>query len=135
MTIRTFSWPEPAAFVAFAHRAFQQMKASGTRTLVIDVRHNGGGGDALWLQGLLPYLADRPYRWASRYTKESAPRRPCETRTGGRCAERTRGNVERSAVWRSAALRRQGLRPDRPRHLIPRRCCSPTRCRISMSGR
>ncbi len=70
MTIRTFSWAEPTAFVAFARRAFQQMKASGTRTLVIDVRQNGGGDDALWLQGLLPYLADRPYRWASRYTKK-----------------------------------------------------------------
>lgn len=70
MTIRTFSWPEPDAFLAFARRAFQQMQASGTRTLIIDVRQNGGGDDALWLQGLLPYIADRPYRWASRYTKK-----------------------------------------------------------------
>lgn len=70
MTLRTFSWPEPAAFAAFARRAFQQMQASGTRTLIIDVRQNGGGDDAMWLQGLLPYLADRPYRWASRYTKK-----------------------------------------------------------------
>jgi hypothetical protein len=70
MTIRTFAWPEPDAFLAFARRAFQQMRASGTRTLVIDVRQNGGGDDALWLQGLLPYIADRPYRWASRYTKK-----------------------------------------------------------------
>lgn len=70
MTIRTFSWPEPAAFVEFARRAFQQMQASGTRTLIIDVRQNGGGDDAMWLQGLLPYLADRPYRWASRYSKK-----------------------------------------------------------------
>ncbi|QNH17945.1 Peptidase family S41 [Xanthomonas sp. SS] len=70
MTIRTFSWPEQAPFEEFTRRAFQQMQASGTRTLIIDVRQNGGGNDAMWLQGLLPYIADRPYRWASRYTKK-----------------------------------------------------------------
>lgn len=83
MTIRTFSWPEPAAFVAFAHRAFQQMKTNGTRTLVIDVRQNGGGDDALWLQGLLPYLADRPYRWASRYTKKALRDDPAKHERAG----------------------------------------------------
>ena len=69
MTVNTFSWHDPDAFFAFTRRAFQQMKSAGTRVLVIDVRRNGGGDDALWLKGLLPYLADRPYRWASRYTK------------------------------------------------------------------
>lgn len=70
MTIRTFSWPEQKEFSDFTQRSFEQMKEAGTRTLIIDVRENGGGDDAMWLQGLLPYFADKPYRWASRYTKK-----------------------------------------------------------------
>lgn len=70
MTIRTFAWPEQKEFSDFTQRAFEQMKAAGTRTLIVDVRENGGGDDAMWLQGLLPYFADKPYRWASRYTKK-----------------------------------------------------------------
>ena len=69
MTVQTFAWHDPDAFFAFTHDAFRQMSAARTRLLVIDVRRNGGGDDALWLNGLLPYIADRPYRWASRYTK------------------------------------------------------------------
>ena len=69
MTVKTFSWPDPEAFFAFARRSFERMQAAGTHTLLIDVRQNGGGDDAMWLEGLLPYIADRPYRWASRYTK------------------------------------------------------------------
>ena len=69
MTVKTFSWPDPEAFFAFAQRSFERMQAAGTHTLLIDVRQNGGGDDAMWLKGLLPYIADRPYRWASRYTK------------------------------------------------------------------
>lgn len=69
MTVRTFAWPDPDAFYAFARHSFERMRAAGTRTLLIDVRQNGGGDDGMWLQGLLPYIGDRPYRWASRYTK------------------------------------------------------------------
>ena len=69
LTVKTFSWSEPKEFFDFTRRAFEQMKEAGTRTLLIDVRDNGGGDDAMWLQGLLPYFADKPYRWASRYTK------------------------------------------------------------------
>ena len=70
MTVSTFAWPEQNEFFDFTRRAFEQMKAAGTRTLLIDVRDNGGGNDAMWLQGLLPYFADKPYRWASHYTKK-----------------------------------------------------------------
>jgi len=69
MTVRTFSWADPDAFFEFTRRSFQRMRMAGTRSLLIDVRQNGGGDDAMWLKGLLPYIADRPYRWASRYTK------------------------------------------------------------------
>lgn len=69
MTVRTFSWPDPDAFHAFARHAFERMRDVGTRTLLIDVRDNGGGDDGMWLNGLLPYIGDQPYRWASHYTK------------------------------------------------------------------
>jgi C-terminal processing protease CtpA/Prc len=70
LTARTFSWPEPKAFFDFTRRAFEQMQAAGIRTLLIDVRDNGGGDDSMWLEGILPHIANRPYRWASRYTKK-----------------------------------------------------------------
>lgn len=69
MTVRTFSWADPDAFFEFTRRSFQRMREAGTRSLLIDVRQNGGGDDAMWLKGLLPYIADQPYRWASRYIK------------------------------------------------------------------
>ena len=47
MTIRTFSWPEQKEFSDFTQRSFEQMKEAGTRTLIIDVRENGGGDDAM----------------------------------------------------------------------------------------
>lgn len=73
------------------------MKAAGTRTLVIDVRHNGGGDDAMWLQGLLPHIADRPYRWASRYTKKVIREDPAKPE---RIGEVLSGTVE---TWSSPA--------------------------------
>jgi C-terminal processing protease CtpA/Prc len=37
------------------------------------VRQNGGGDDDMWMQGILRYIADKPYRWASRYEKKVTP--------------------------------------------------------------
>ncbi|WP_269790525.1 S41 family peptidase [Stenotrophomonas sp. Iso1] len=70
MTVRTFSWPDDGRFRAFTQDAFRRMHTAGTRTLVIDIRDNGGGDDAMWLDHLLPWLADRPFRWASAYEKK-----------------------------------------------------------------
>ncbi len=83
MTVQTFAWHDPEAFFAFTRRAFRQLNAAGTRLLVIDVRRNGGGDDALWLKGLLPYIADRPYRWASRYTKRVLRDNPARQEKAG----------------------------------------------------
>lgn len=91
LTIRTFAWPDEKEFFDFTRRAFEQMKAAGTRTLLIDVRENGGGNDAMWLEGLLPYLADQPYRWASHYTKKVV--RPNDTK-GERLGEVLSGTVD-----------------------------------------
>ena len=83
MTVQTFAWHDPEAFFTFTRRAFQQMNTARTRLLVIDVRRNGGGNDALWLKGLLPYIADRPYRWASRYTKRVLQDNPATQEKAG----------------------------------------------------
>ena len=47
---------------AFLTDAFTQMAANKTRALVIDVRNNGGGQDALGKQ-LLAHLMDRPFQY------------------------------------------------------------------------
>ncbi|UXH76742.1 S41 family peptidase [Roseateles amylovorans] len=83
MTVHTFAWHDPEAFFAFTRGAFRQLNEARTRLLVIDVRRNGGGDDALWLKGLLPYLADRPYRWASRYTKRVLKDNPAQQEKAG----------------------------------------------------
>ena len=103
MTVKTFSWPDPEAFFAFARRSFQRMRAAGTHTLLIDVRQNGGGNDAMWLKGLLPYIADRPYRWASRYTKRVLKDNPERRERAGQVLS---GEVE---TWTTPL-------PDDPRH-------------------
>ena len=69
LTLSSFAWPDKARFLAFTHDAFGRMRAAGTKTLIIDVRANGGGNDEMWIEGVLPYLANKPYRWASRFRK------------------------------------------------------------------
>ncbi len=62
LTIGEFYWREKPKFYEFTRDAFARMKAAGTQTLVIDIRANTGGDDDMWLQGLMPYIADKPYR-------------------------------------------------------------------------
>jgi hypothetical protein len=69
LTIEGFYSEDKARFFAFTRDAFAGMRAAGVRTLVIDVRNNGGGDDDMWKDGILRYIADRPYRHASRYVK------------------------------------------------------------------
>lgn len=54
LTINQFLWPDHAAFNAFTKDAFTQIQAAGVTTLLIDVRENTGGDDALWKDGVLP---------------------------------------------------------------------------------
>jgi hypothetical protein len=69
LTVSSFAWQDKTQFLAFTRDAFRKMRAAGTKTLIIDVRANGGGNDEMWIDGILPYFATRPYRWASRYRK------------------------------------------------------------------
>jgi C-terminal processing protease CtpA/Prc len=69
LTLNSFAWPDKAQFLTFTHDAFQEVRAARAKTLIIDVRANGGGNDEMWIEGVLPYLATKPYRWASRFRK------------------------------------------------------------------
>ncbi|MBJ7311879.1 S41 family peptidase [Rugamonas sp. CCM 8940] len=70
LTINTFYWPDKKQFTDFTEQAFRQMRDAKVKTLLIDVRANGGGNDDMWMDGLLRYIADKPYRWASTYRKK-----------------------------------------------------------------
>jgi hypothetical protein len=69
LTLSSFAWADKAQFLAFTQGAFEKMRAGGTKNLIIDVRANGGGNDEMWIDGILPYFATRPFRWASHYRK------------------------------------------------------------------
>jgi hypothetical protein len=69
LTIATFSWPDKSLFYAFTETMFARLRDSGARALVIDIRDNGGGDDDMWKQGLLRYIADKPYQHGSSYRK------------------------------------------------------------------
>ena len=43
------------------------MRDAGTRTLIIDIRANSGGDDDVWYEGIMPYIATKPYRNGSTY--------------------------------------------------------------------
>lgn len=70
LTINTFYWPDKKQFTDFTERAFTRLRDAKVKTLLIDVRANGGGNDDMWMEGILRYIADKPYRWASTYKKK-----------------------------------------------------------------
>jgi hypothetical protein len=70
MTVNTFYWPDKKQFTDFTERAFTQLRDAKVKTLLIDVRANGGGNDDMWMDGILRYIANKPYRWASTYKKK-----------------------------------------------------------------
>ncbi|MFC5459682.1 S41 family peptidase [Massilia niabensis] len=69
LTINTFLWPDTEAFYAFTTAAFTRLRDEKVKTLLIDVRENGGG-DEIWRQGILRHIADKPFRNASTYIKK-----------------------------------------------------------------
>lgn len=79
LTLHTFYWPDKRQFTDFTERAFTRLREAGVKTLLIDVRANGGGNDDMWIDGILRYLADKPYRWASTYRKKVIKGRESET--------------------------------------------------------
>jgi hypothetical protein len=62
LTVNQFYWREKSKFYDFTRDAFARMQAAGTQTLVIDIRGNSGGDDDMWIEGIMPYIASKPFR-------------------------------------------------------------------------
>lgn len=67
LTVNQFYWREKSKFYDFTRAAFARMQAAGTQTLVIDIRANSGGDDDMWIEGIMPYIASKPFRNGSDY--------------------------------------------------------------------
>jgi hypothetical protein len=67
LTINEFYWSDKPKFYGFTRSAFERMRDAGTRTLIIDIRANSGGDDDVWIEGILPYIASKPFRNGSNY--------------------------------------------------------------------
>ncbi len=65
----SFGGEHADAFAAFAREAFASFREANIRALLIDVRVNVGGDDALWQAGLMEYITRRPYIHVSRYAR------------------------------------------------------------------
>ncbi len=91
LTLNTFNWPDKKQFTDFTEQAFRQMRDAKVKTLLVDVRANGGGNDDMWIDGLLRYIADKPYRWASTYRKKVVKGRDSATEKLGDVVDGTIG--------------------------------------------
>lgn len=72
LTVASFVWEDKERFLQFSHDCFAQIKAASVERLVIDVSANGGGDDDMWKDGILRYIATRPYKQGSTYLKREA---------------------------------------------------------------
>ncbi len=54
------------AFRTYTADLFARFHTAGVHDLIIDLRFNPGGDDKLWIEGLAPYFATKPYRLYSR---------------------------------------------------------------------
>lgn len=70
ITIRSFNWDDKKSYMNFMEAAFIKLQQNQITHLIIDIRENGGGNDDLWMEGILKYIADKPYRWGSVYKKK-----------------------------------------------------------------
>jgi hypothetical protein len=91
LSLDSFAWRDKAQFLAFTRDAFAKMRIARTKALIIDVRANGGGNDEMWIEGVLPYLATRPFRPASRFRKRVVIADPAKREAVGDIVE---GEVE-----------------------------------------
>jgi hypothetical protein len=72
LTVASFMWEDKARFFRFTHDCFARIKAALVDRLVIDVSANGGGDDDMWMDGILRYVATRPYKQGSTYVRREA---------------------------------------------------------------
>lgn len=83
LQLGTFNWPDEQQIGTFTQQAFAKMKQTGASKLIIDVRENRGGNDTAWLDHVMPYLADQPYRLGSSNKKKVIANRASATEPAG----------------------------------------------------
>ncbi len=83
LKLGSFYWEDEAAVGRFTREAFTQMKQSSIDTLIIDVRENRGGNDSVWVDHVLPYLADRAWRVGSHNRRKVIASRASATEPAG----------------------------------------------------
>lgn len=79
LTVNAFSMGDKKLFYAFTRKAFARMREAGVTSLIIDIRQNGGGDDDMWREGIMPYIATKPYRHTSTYIKKVIAGRESDT--------------------------------------------------------
>ena len=76
LRVATFNRKYKDQFLRLSEEAFSAFKDAQVKNVIIDIRDNGGGGNSLWQQGIMPYIADKPYKYVSSYkamvTKDNA---------------------------------------------------------------
>ena len=127
LTIDEFYWSDKPKFYEFTRSAFERMQAAGTRTLIIDIRANGGGDDDVWYEGVMPYIATKPYRNGSTYLLKIIEGRAKEGQKVGDDRARNPGHRVPTPARQSTTLQRQGLCPDQSAHLLV--CGALQQCR------
>lgn len=98
LKVGTFDGRFADRFAAFARAAFARLREDGASTLIVDIADNGGGDDALWIDGLMPYLATRPYRTGSAYRKKVMETNPAKGEVAGQVVD---GQVD---TWHASDL-------------------------------
>jgi hypothetical protein len=69
LKLGTFAWPDKRQLFDFTRQSFEEIHRRHVSKLVIDLRDNGGGDDESWIEGVMPYIASRPFRTGSHLRK------------------------------------------------------------------
>lgn len=69
LKLGSFAWRDKEQLLAFTKTSFESLRHWKIRNLIIDLRDNGGGDDDQWIEGVMPYIATKPWRTASTYRK------------------------------------------------------------------
>lgn len=67
LTVGAFYWKNREQYFDFMKDAFKTLKEKEIEHLIIDIRENGGGDDEYWMDGILKYIANKPYKWGSEF--------------------------------------------------------------------
>lgn len=87
LKLGTFVLPDEQVVGAFTKDVFTKIKNSGAKSLIIDVRENRGGNDSVWLDHVMPYLADKPFRTGSHAKKKVIASRASAAEPAGEVIE------------------------------------------------